>query len=223
MRAEGFTAQSPASLCYNIFMIKNVIFDLGNVLIGWDPPRIAAYFAADPNDRALVYEKTYVFERWCALDRGETTEEEIISAACRELPPRLHGVVRDMVMRWYEPMPVYADTQALVRGLKEAGKGIYLLSNTNASYFRARPYIPALDHFDGTLLSMEEGLAKPDPAIYGRLYQRFSLTPSECYFIDDSAANIAAAEKTGMAGFVYSGNMPELRADLERRGVQAPF
>ena len=100
-----------------------------------------------------------------------------------------------------------------MKELKEKGCGIYLCSNCSVRLRVFEQEIPGIEYFDGTLVSAEEKLAKPNPAIYERLFEKFHLKAEECFFIDDRQDNIDSAKGCGMDGYCFAdGNVERLRA-----------
>ena len=97
----------------------------------------------------------------------------------------------------------------------DTGYGVYLLSNANLAVSRHREIVPLLERFHGVLFSADEGLVKPDPAIYQLLTRRYGLIPSECLFIDDNADNIEAARREGWQAYHFDGNAQALWTYLE--------
>lgn len=109
--------------------------------------------------------------------------------------------------------------EPLIRELKSRGYGIYLLSNAS---LRLREYferIPGSDCFDGLMVSAEEKLLKPEHEIFEALYARFHLKPEECFFIDDSPANVEGALRTGMPATVFRGDVSALRREMTDRKI----
>ena len=103
--------------------------------------------------------------------------------------------------------------------LKQAGYGVYLLSNASVRQHEYWPRVPGSALFDGTLISADVKLVKPQPEIYRLLLEKFSLTAQECFFIDDSPANIEGALMCGIPGAVFHGDVALLRKDLRAAGV----
>ena len=104
----------------------------------------------------------------------------------------------------------------LIKELKEKGYGIYLLSNASSRQHIYWERMSCHKYFNGTLISADVKMAKPDPGIYRLLFSTFSLKPEECFFIDDSEKNIQAAEEAGMAGYVFRNNPEQLKDILYR-------
>ena len=92
--------------------------------------------------------------------------------------------------------------------LKNLGYGLYLLSNASYRQHDYWPLIPCSKFFDGTLISADVKLVKPQPEIYRLLFKKFSLKPEECFFVDDSPANVEGAHYCGMTGAVFNDGVP---------------
>ena len=113
-------------------MIRNIVFDMGNVLIKWDPKRyVARTGVTDPQDQAMLMEATYGSPEWVLLDNGSVSEEDICANAARLLPERLHGYINELVYGWHEPVEPIEGMADFVADCKKAGYGIYLLSNAS--------------------------------------------------------------------------------------------
>ena len=201
-------------------MLKNIIFDMGNVLITYDP----AYFirragVACPQDQALLLSAIFNSADWPLLDLGTLTEAELLPRACERLPERLHCAARELIFNWNRPLMPIAGMAELIRELKEKGYKIYLLSNASVDLRKYFHRIPGSECFDGLMVSAEEHLLKPQHEIYHTLYSRFRLDPSRCLFIDDSPANIEGAICTGMEGIIFRGDVARLRRELVQKGI----
>lgn len=201
-------------------MIKNIIFDMGQVLIRWKPEEMLETFSLSEAERAAIRRELFTGVEWIQQDRGVLITDQVVERVCARLPEQLHEVVKTLVYRWHElfliPMPGMAE---LVRELKGRGYGLYLLSNAGTPLRGYFPRIPGSECFDGLMVSAEEILLKPQHEIYERLYDRFQLNPAECWFIDDSPANIEGAILTGMQGTIFRGDAAELRRELEHEGI----
>lgn len=118
-------------------------------------------------------------------------------------------------------MPPFEKMYDFIKGLKENGYGIYLLSNASGDFYERIDGIPALSLFDGYLISADYKLLKPEKEIYLALYEKFSLNPEECYFIDDVQANIDGAKNAGMDGHCYHhGDIEILRKAMAEKGIK---
>ena len=201
-------------------MIKNMIFDMGQVLIHWRPDMFTAQFELDAAEEALLMKEVFKNIEWPQLDRGTVSEDDAVASICTRLPEHLHPMVAKIVYEWWQrPLVPMAGMEELIQELKENGYKIYLLSNAS---IRLREYfhrIPGSQYFDGLMVSSEEKLLKPQHEIYEALFDRFDLVPEECFFIDDSPYNIEGSHLCGMPGTVFHGEVDELRMNLKRAGI----
>lgn len=201
-------------------MIRNIIFDMGHVLIYFSPETFIKRLGVPEADGRLLLREVFRDKEWVQLDRGSLSEEEAVEAICGRVPGRLHGAVRELVCGWWErPLLPVEGMAELVGELKKLGYGIYLLSNANRQLPRYFERIPGAEHFDGRIVSADWLLLKPQKEIYEKLYETYGLLPEECFFIDDQPANIEGAWRTGMDGAVFDGDLARLRRQLRTAGV----
>lgn len=200
-------------------MIRNIVFDMGNVMIYFNKNLFLDRAGVTGEDRRLLERIVFDSLEWARLDRGSLLEPEAERLMCSRLPERLHGYVREFVYDWDKPLYPVRGMAPLVRELKEKGYGIYLLSNAASRQHEYWPRIPASRFFDGTLISADVKLVKPQPEIYRLLCETFSLIPDECVFIDDAINNAEGAFLCGMHPIVFHDDVSELRARLREEGV----
>ena len=200
-------------------MIKNIIFDMGGVLIDYNPEK-TLYGMFDRETADLLLRVVFRNPLWSDKDRGIIFPSEIMEKVRGEIPAEIFKQVSAMVDNFYPYMPPFDKMEGFVRELKEKGFGIYLLSNASSDFHERREGIPALSMFDGVIISADHKLLKPEKEIYEKLYETFGLNPSECFFIDDVAANIEGAAATGMQGHCYyHGDLDILIADMKERNI----
>ncbi len=192
---------------------------MGNVLLWFDRDRFLDAVGAEGEDRKILMNNVYLSVEWARMDRGSMTEAEAAASMCTHVPERLHEKVHMLVDQWDRPIYPVEGMAQLARDLKSAGYGIYLLSNASYRQHEYWPRVPGSECFDGTLISADVKLMKPQREIYDLLCSKFSLKPEECVFIDDSAANIEGAEVAGMSGIVFHGEADEAREKLRALGV----
>ncbi len=200
-------------------MIKNIVFDMGKVLVGYDGMRVCEHYIENEHDRKRVHTAVFVSPEWVMMDMGLLTDEEALALVCKRLPECLHDMAALCLRDWHQYcMWTYREMEPVVRGLKERGFGIYLCSNAAIRLLDCyRKVIPAVDCFDGFLFSAEVKCMKPQREMYEHLFKRFQLKPEECFFVDDVPANIRGARACGMDGYCFAdGDREKLKEALER-------
>lgn len=200
-------------------MIKNILFDMGNVLIRFDRRVFLDRLDISEADKQLLLREVFLSVEWVRMDRGTLAEPEAEVLMCRRLPAHLHDAVHQLVSLWDEPMLPVAGMAELVEELKGKGYGIYLLSNASIRQHAYWPKIPGWQYFDGKVISADEKVMKPHPDYYRIALERFALKAEECFFIDDVPGNIEGALYCGIPGTVFHMDVPLLRSQLRAAGV----
>lgn len=200
-------------------MIKNIIFDMGNVLIKFDKKCFLEAVNVSPEDNALLEREVYVSVEWAMMDRGTLTEKEAAERMCARLPERLHEKVHQLVDEWDRPILPMSGMAELAGELKAKGYRLFLLSNASYRQHEYWPEIPGSEYFEDTLISADVKLVKPQPEIYLMALHKFNAKPEESVFIDDATNNVEGAIYCGMEGIVFHGDTDELRKKLNAIGV----
>jgi 2-haloacid dehalogenase len=195
-----------------------VVFDLGNVLIRWDPhPAVARGVGAEEATRFLSAED-FDFLAWNHLQdagRDWTAAEDAVARS----HPHWHEHVLAYRAHFGESLVgAVDDNVALLRDLHAAGVPLTALTNWSADLFpQALDRFDFLALFDDIVVSGAEGVAKPDPAVFAVLRERVGRPLERCVFVDDSAANVTAAAAVGLDAIRYDGT--PLRPQLRERGL----
>ena len=200
-------------------MIKNILFDMGQVLIRFDQKYFIKRLGIEDADLDLLLREVYRSVEWVQMDRGTLREEDAFSSISKRLPERLHDAAWKLICMWDRPILEVAGMYELVEELKGLGYGIYLLSNASVRQHDYWPRIPASRFFDGKLISADVHVIKPQPEIYRLCLEKFGLQAEECFFIDDAPANIEGALCCGIAGAVFHGDAKLLRSQLRTAGI----
>lgn len=200
-------------------MIKNILFDMGQVLIRFDQKYFIKRLGIEDVDLDLLLREVYRSVEWVQMDRGTLREEDAFRSISKRLPERLHDAAWKLICMWDRPILEVAGMYELVEELKGLGYGIYLLSNASVRQHDYWPRIPASRFFDGKLISADVHVIKPQPEIYRRCLEKFGLQAEECFFIDDAPANIEGALCCGIAGAVFHGDAKLLRSQLRTAGI----
>ena len=198
--------------------LTTVVFDVGNVLLRWDP-RFLYRRIFDEEERMEWFLANVCTSAWnVEQDRGRDWDEAV--AFLVERHPDHEIPIRAFHERWHETVSgVIEENVALLQRLREAGVPTYCITNFSGAKFReAQTRYPFLASFDGAIVSGDERLLKPDPAIYRLLLTRYGLVAEDCVFIDDSLANVEGARAVGMEAIDYREPM-NLGSELARLGI----
>lgn len=185
-------------------MIKNIIFDMGNVLIEFNPKKYLSEIIEDPVVIETVYQEMFCHTEWSELDRGAISEDEALAAISARIPA-YSEYVKHVMTTWFKKLNPIEGMFELIQELKEKGYRIYLLSNASPRIYEYMDQIPAIRFFDGYLISCDIQVNKPDLEIYQSLMRKYDLIAEECIFIDDLERNIAGAKAVGWQGYVFKG------------------
>lgn len=183
--------------------VDAVVFDIGNVLIRYEPERIVReLFPGDEAKQRHILDKVYFAPEWQAFDRGTLDFDEAAQMFSERYGYPLEDYVRAVRVALELKEPLEEGWRA-ARRCKRAGKRLYLLSNySREGYLRLRErFADRFALFDGDCVSAFYHQIKPEPEIYDTLIAKFSLDPARALFIDDSLANVEAACAKGMGGF----------------------
>lgn len=185
--------------------VKNIIFDLGAVMFDWNPKLISETFTADIELQNRIQNELFFHQNWLDFDCGLVTEEEATIIASEQLSLSLAESKRlfELVKISLVLLP---QTEQVLKTVKEKNLKAYCLSNISPALFNhlsAKHGLFGL--FDGVVTSGAEKTAKPGKRIFKILCERFELDPSECLFIDDSAANTKTATELGITSITFKG------------------
>lgn len=194
--------------------IKNVVFDMGNVLMLFDGPYFSAQFTDNEADAATLQRALFGSPAWNLLDSGTISYDTMLRMARAHLDERLWPNLDACFAGWAAYSTPIEETNALAAELKREGYGIYLLSNAGTRIHDQLNHMPAWSLMDGAVVSGEERLMKPDPAIYQLLCERYGLLAEECLFVDDNADNCEGARVAGMRAVRYAGDVAAIREAL---------
>ena len=195
--------------------VRNVIFDLGGVVLDWNPDHIVSRFQPVAELRAPLKAALFGHADWRMFDRGTLTESELIE----RLEPRV-GRPRQEVIAILDAvrdsLVEKPETVQLIRALQARGTPLYCLSNMPATvYTHLRRRHNFWDAFSGIVISGEVKMMKPEPAVFTHLLDTFNLRPEESVFIDDVLANIDGARQLGLHTIWFK-DAAQCRRELEQ-------
>ena len=178
--------------------MKNIVFDLGGVVFHRDAKKVR---------KELIDFFAFIFAAkmplfWEEYDRGPLTFDEVLDELSRSKGCD-RAVAEDYLREALDRQEAVPQTAALIRDLKRAGYRLYVLSNMSREFIDFLRRMPVYRCFDGEVISCEEQVVKPEPEIYRRLLDRYSLDPAETLFIDDRPVNLEAARTFGISTFLF--------------------
>ncbi len=202
-------------------MIRNILFDMGAVLLKWDPALfIRRLGVEDEQDRKILMNGLYLTTDWIENDRGTITDEIVIERAKKRIPERLHPYIEPLASHWDDPKDQNDEVYKIVEELKNNGYEVYSLTNACLRHHEYFPTYPVSKLFgDRVFRSCDWKLMKPEREFYEKALEVFQLDPAECVFIDDSPANAEGALRCGIDAIVFHQDAEELRSALRERGV----
>ena len=191
-------------------MIIYIVFDLGNVILRWDPHYIAGKLSNDKDDQKIIVDELFGSSQWQMLDQGLITVDEVK----QQFSSEHYELLSYALDHWHDYFEPFVKMILLVKELKERGYQIYLLSNCSVQFDDYCRRVEAFKYFDDFYLSARHQLLKPDLKIYQDFLSKFDLLAEECIFIDDVLANVEGAQATNMAAYHYDGDVEKLRSCL---------
>ena len=184
--------------------VTAVVFDLGGVLVDWNPEYLYSKLIPDPDERRVFLGEVCTLEWNYAMDAGLSVRDEVARLAAE------HPEYTDLVNAWWDRWPeMLGDeipgTRALAECISASGIPLYALTNWSSETWplglAGFPFLEAL--FDGIVVSGDEGVAKPDARLFAILNDRYGLDPETTVFIDDSPTNVSAAAGLGYQPHVF--------------------
>jgi putative hydrolase of the HAD superfamily len=196
----------------------NLIFDLGGVVVRWDPEAIIAGVFADQTLRAKVREGVFAHPDWIELDRGTLEREDAIRRAAQRTGMDA-AQIRRLLLAVPPSLVPFPDTVDLLYRLKARGVPLYCLSNMHpASIEHLEREHRFFEVFEGIVISCRLKLCKPEPAIYQHALQAHGLQAKDTVFIDDVDVNIAAAQRAGIRTIQFK-DAAQCERELRALGV----
>lgn len=199
--------------------INHIVFDIGKVLIHYDPNIPYSRLIPDAKEREWFFENVCTHDWNIEQDRGRTWAEA--EALLVEKHPDQEEMIRAFRLNWHEMVShPYEDSVAILTSLIDAGHDVTMLTNFASDTFRqAQQMFPFLTIARGVTVSGDVGLIKPDVAIYTLHAETFGLDPASSIFIDDSMPNVEGAKAAGWQAVHFNG-AEKLKADLAQYGIE---
>ncbi len=199
-------------------MIKNVIFDVGRVLLRYSPKKYLVDLGYNGKEVHDIMELIFQSEIWLELDRGSLNRDEAIDILINK-KPELKDKIDHVMKNWQDHLNSIKENTSILKDIKKKGKKLYIISNFGSDAFNiVRGKFNYFELFDDIIISADVKMLKPDEEIYLHLLNKHELIPKECVFIDDMEKNIITAQKLGINTIWFKENVI-VKEELEKIGV----
>ncbi len=184
-------------------MIKNIVFDLGRVLLKFEPIEYLKSIYKNEDKVQLLYNNVFACKEWLDLDRGIISNGEAIQIMSERVPNE-KADIEHILKNWVDILTPINGSIEILKILKQKGYNIYLLSNFHKDAFnKVFEEFDFFKCFNGKVVSSDVFLLKPDKEIFIKLCKKYDLKPQESIFIDDTLVNVKAAEEVGFKGIQF--------------------
>lgn len=191
-------------------MIKNVVLDMGNVLLDYNPDFVLDQFCSSEKEKNIIRKELFEGPEWQLGDRGDIKDKDRFDLVKVRVPEKYHEALKRCCDEWDICMNPLEGAREFCEHVKEAGLGIYVLSNASDLFYTYFPKFLPLDFFNGVFVSSDYLMLKPDVEIYETFLRKYGLRADECLFVDDREENVAGASKAGMNTFCFKGDYEQV-------------
>ena len=192
-------------------MIRNIVLDMGNVLLDYNPQVPLDLFCQSEEEKDIIRRELFYGPEWPQGDMGTIADRDRYDLVKGRVPSEMHPALKRCAYEWDVCMKPIPGAREFCETIKQKGYGIYVLSNASDKFYEYFPNFKPFDFFDGIVVSADIHMLKPDIAIYEYIMGKYGLKPEECLFIDDMAANVEGAKKAGMQAEVFCNNYDAIR------------
>lgn len=187
-------------------MIKNIVLDMGNVLLKYDPEIPLLAFCETEEARGMIRKELFEGPEWEMGDLGVISDFDRYELVRERVPESLWKDLRKCCADWDICMTPIEGAMDFCLKMREKGYPLYVLSNASDKFYDYFPRFSSLDFFDGIVVSADVHIVKPSAGIYTHLLETYHLKPEECLFIDDRLNNVEGARAVGMQGHLFTGD-----------------
>ena len=195
-------------------MIKNVFLDMGNVLLDYNPEFVMDQFCSSDEEKDVIRRELFNGPEWKMGDRGDIKDKDRFDMIKGRVPEKYHAALKSCADNWGICMTPLDGAEDFCRSIKDAGFGIYVLSNASDLFYEYFPKFLPLDFFNGVFVSANYHMLKPDVKIYRKFLEEFGLIGEECLFVDDLEQNVAGAKEAGMNTFRFLNDYKAVKRSL---------
>ena len=196
-------------------MIKNVVLDMGNVLLDFRPEYVMDQFCSSEEEKDVIRRELFEGPEWPLGDRGDIKDKDRYDMVKVRVPEKYHEALKNCALHWDICMDPLDGAKEFCEKVKEKGYKIFVLSNASDLFYVYFPKFLPLDFFDGVFVSSDYLMLKPDVEIYKTFLNKYGLKGEECLFIDDRQDNIEGAGKAGLNTFRFEGDYEKVLDQLK--------
>ncbi len=193
-------------------MIKNVVLDMGNVLLDFDPEVPLDLFCGSQEEKDVIRRELFQGPEWRMGDLGQIRDGDRYRLIKDRVPGRYWPALRRCCEEWDVCMNPLPGAEEFCRFVRDSGYGVYILSNASDAFYRYFPAFLPLSFFDGVVVSADIHMLKPNREIYEYLLSRYGLTAEECLFIDDRQDNVDGARAAGLQAYRFQNDYKAVKA-----------
>ena len=191
-------------------MVKNVILDMGNVLLVFNPEIPLKEYCKTEEEKNIIRKALFESKEWILTDAGEIKDRELFDKVKNKVPEKYHETLKKVIDNYDLHMLPFDGAKEFCDYIKNKGYGIYILSNASDKFYQYFPRFLPLDYFNGVVVSSDLHIIKPDEKIYKYILEKYNLNPEECLFIDDREENIEGAKKVNIKVELFKNNYNEI-------------
>ncbi len=196
-------------------MIKNVVLDMGNVLLDFRPEYVMDQFCSSEEEKDVIRRELFEGPEWPLGDRGDIKDKDRFDLVKVRVPEKYHEALKNCALHWDICMDPLEGAKEFCEKVKEKGYKIFVLSNASDLFYVYFPKFLPLVFFDGVFVSSDYLMLKPDVEIYKTFLDKYGLKGEECLFIDDRQDNIEGAGKAGLNTFRFEGDYEKVLDQLK--------
>ncbi len=198
---------------------KNIVFDMGNVLLDFSPYFIVSNFTQDIEKIQILADEIFYKQEWLDLDQGIISDDVAYDSIQKRVDVRNHKIVRDILDLWQEYLTENGEMIDLLEKLKLKGYKLFLFSNASKRFYDYESRFECLSYFNQKIISADLKYSKPSEKFYLIACEMCKIEPSESFFIDDSVQNVLQANQLGLDGYIYNGSIKLLYRYLQKLNI----
>lgn len=192
-------------------MIKNVILDMGNVLLSFNPQIPLDAYCKTEAQKQIIQKALFESVYWHDADRGVIRDADLYDLVKQNVAAEYHNALKQCCDYWHICMQPISGAREFCQYLKSAGFGVYVLSNASDKFYDYFENFLPLDFFDGVVVSSDIKMMKPDHEIFEYVMKKYQLQKVETLFVDDSLANVESAKAFGLYGHHFCGDFDSIK------------